>query len=81
MIIVLVKTWDVASQPPIQPKNEQVIGTLVNTEGEMIINSSGKTGYNYSPVVTVQYKVPEGILTMRGAYGVVYPNEAILYKN
>jgi hypothetical protein len=69
-------------KPPVQPKNIQVIGKLVSTQGEMVVNKSGKHSYSYNPVLLVSYAVPGGgVVTLRGMYGVVYPKEAILYAN
>jgi hypothetical protein len=69
------------NEPVPQPKNIQVIGKLVSTQGETVVNRSGKNGYSYNPVLLVQYSVPEGVITLRGSYNVVYPKEAILYAN
>jgi hypothetical protein len=70
------------TKPPVQLKNIQVIGKLVSTQGEMVVNKSGKHSYSYNPVLLVSYTVPGGgIVTLRGMYGVVYPKEAILYAN
>jgi hypothetical protein len=69
------------TKPVPQPKNIQVIAKLVSTQGEMVVNNSGKTGYSYTPSLLVQYSVPEGVITLIGSYNVVYPKEAILYAN
>ena len=66
---------------PSQPKNEVVMGTLVDTAGETVVTRSGKSSYSYDQVMVVRYAVPEGVVTLRGSYGVVYPKSAILYKN
>lgn len=69
------------TKPVPQPKNIQVIAKLVSTQGEMVVNSSGKSGYSYTSALLVQYSVPEGVITLKGSYNVVYPKEAILYAN
>lgn len=80
-VVLLNYVYHVCETPRAQPKNIQVIAKLVSTSGETVVNNSGKSGYSYSPQLLVQYEVPEGVVTLKGSYGVIYPKEAILYAN
>ena len=80
-VICLNYVYNSCSTVPVQPKNIKVVAKLVSTSGETVVNRSGKTGYSYSPELVVQYEVPEGVVTLKGSYGVIYPKEAILYAN
>ena len=85
LIVLAAFTWGVhhlsydpdANKPPL---NQKVIGTLVDTYGEGWNEKSGKTRADHH-VLYVTYRVPEGNVTLQAFEGVVYPQQATLYKN
>lgn len=66
------------------PKNEKVIAQYVSLEHEYQTQtvSQGKTSrVQVNHNTYVNYKVPEGIITLPAVVGIPYPEYAILYKN
>lgn len=61
--------------------NEPVEAYLVGQSEGVEARSTGKHSAGLFPVMHVQYKTPDGIVSFRKYDGVTYPEVAILYRN